>query len=81
MSCDVGYRHGSDPVLLWLWRRLETTALSQPLAWEPSYAAGAALEKTQRQKQTKKRPRRVLLGILQMRELRFREINLTRGSK
>ena len=22
MSCGVGCRHGSDPALLWLWRRL-----------------------------------------------------------
>ena len=34
-----------DPHLLWLWRRLEATALIRPLAWEPPYAAGAALEK------------------------------------
>ena len=46
MSCGVGCRHGSDPVLLWLWRRLVATALIGPLAWEPPYAAGAALEKT-----------------------------------
>ena len=27
-----------DPVLLWLWRRI------QPLAWEPLHAAGTALK-------------------------------------
>ena len=37
-----------DLALLWLWRRLAATALIQPLAWEPPYAAGAAL-KRQRQ--------------------------------
>ena len=30
--------------LLWLWRRPVTTALMQPLAWEPPYATDAALE-------------------------------------
>ena len=39
MSCGVGCRRGSDPVLLWLWRRPVATALIRPLAWEPSYAA------------------------------------------
>ena len=50
VSCGVGCRRGSDPVLLWLWRRLVATALIRPLAWEPPYAVGAALEKTKRQK-------------------------------
>ena len=44
MSCGVGCRRGSDPALLWLWRRLVATAPIQPLAWEPPYAAGAAQE-------------------------------------
>ena len=35
---------GSDPALLWLWRRPVATAPIQPLAWEPPYAAGAAQE-------------------------------------
>ena len=50
VSCGVGYRHGSDPALLWLWRMPAATALIQPLAWEPPYAVGAALEKAKRQK-------------------------------
>ena len=33
---------GLDPVLLWLWCR--------PLAWEPPYATGVALEKTEKKK-------------------------------
>jgi len=37
--------HSSGPALLWLWRRPVATALIGPLAWEPPYAAGAALEK------------------------------------
>ena len=35
--------------LLWLWRRPVATALIQPLAWEPPYAAGAAQEMAKRQ--------------------------------
>ena len=34
-----------DPALLWLWCRPMTTALIQPLAWEPPYAAGVALKR------------------------------------
>ena len=45
MNCDVGHRHGSDPTLPWLWRRLAAIALIQPLAWELTYAIGAALRK------------------------------------
>ena len=50
VSCGVGHRHGSDPVLLWLWHRPAATARIKPLAWEPPYAAGAAQEKAKRQK-------------------------------
>ena len=31
-SCGVGRRRGSDPALLWLWRRLMATAPIRPLA-------------------------------------------------
>ena len=48
VSCGVGRRHSSDPALLWLWRRLAATAPIRPLAWEPPYVAGAALEKAKR---------------------------------
>ena len=44
MSCGVGLRHGLDHALLWLWCRPAATAPIRPLAWEPPYAAGAALE-------------------------------------
>ena len=44
VSCGVGCRRGSDPTLLWLWRRPVATAPIRPLAWEPPYAAGAAQE-------------------------------------
>ena len=42
-SCGVGLL-GSDLTLLWLWHRPVSTALIQPLAWEPPYATDAALE-------------------------------------
>ena len=50
MSCAVGRRCGSDPVLLWLWCRSAAVAPIGLLAWEPPYAEGAALEKSKRQK-------------------------------
>ena len=48
MSCDGGQRQGLD--LAWLWRRLAAVALIRPLAWEPPYAAGAALKKKAKKK-------------------------------
>ena len=39
-----------DLALLWLWCRPAAKALIRPLAWEPPYAVGAALEKAKRQK-------------------------------
>ena len=49
MSCGVGHRWGSDPVLLllWLWHRPGATALIKPLAWETPSAAGVALKTKQ----------------------------------
>ena len=53
MSCGIGHRHGSDPVLLWLWYRLATVAQIQPLAWGPLYAMGVTLkEKKLKKKRT-----------------------------
>ena len=46
MSCGVGRGYSSDPALLWLWRRPLAAAPIGPLAWEPPYATGVALEKT-----------------------------------
>ena len=48
MSCGVGHRRGVDPALLW--HRPAAVAPFRPLAWEPSYAMGAALEKTKKTK-------------------------------
>ena len=50
MTCGVGRKCSSGPVLLWLWPA--ATALVGPLAWEPPYAAGAAL-KSNKTKHTK----------------------------
>jgi len=54
VSCGVGCRRGSDPALLWLWRRPVATAPIRPLAWEPPYAAGAAQEIAKKTKKKKK---------------------------
>ena len=53
MSCGAGRRRGSDPAFLWLWCRPVATAPITPLAWEPPYAGGAALEKAKRPKKKK----------------------------
>ena len=61
MSCGVGHKRSSDPTLLWLWHKPLATALVRPLAWEPPYAAGAALEmakKSQKEKKKKERKKR-----------------------
>ena len=50
MSCGVGFRRGSDLVLLWLWCGLAPTASTGPPAWEPPYAEGAALERQKKKK-------------------------------
>ena len=54
MSCGVGGRRGSDPSLLWLWRRPVATARLQPLAWELPYAMGVALKNKTNKKKRKK---------------------------
>ena len=50
MSCGVGHRRGSDPALLWFWRRPVATALIRPLALESPYAAGVALKDKDKKK-------------------------------
>ena len=39
-----------DAALLWLWCRPEASAPIRPLAWEPPYAARAALETAKKKK-------------------------------
>ena len=54
VGCGVGHRHGSVPMLLWLWRRPATTALIGPPAWKPPCAMGTALKKGKKTKKKKK---------------------------
>ena len=54
VSCGIGCRRGSDPALLWLWRRLVAAAPIRPLAWESPYAAGAAQRNSKKTKKKKK---------------------------
>ena len=55
VNCGVGCRRGSDPVLLWLWRRPVATAPILPLTWEPPCAAGAAQRNSKKTKKKKKK--------------------------
>ena len=64
MSCGVGGRCGSDPVLLWFWCSPAATAPIRPLAWELPFAAGAALEKAKRQKKKKKADKSCIFLLL-----------------
>ena len=50
MSFGIGRRLSSDLAWLWLWCRPVVVALIVPLAWEPPYAMGAALEKDKKKK-------------------------------
>ena len=50
VSCGIGRGWGSDPKLLWLWRRPAAVALIGPLAWEPPFALGVALENAKKKK-------------------------------
>ena len=44
-----------DLALPWLWCRLAATAPARPLAWEPPYAAGVAVEKTKEKKKSRRK--------------------------
>ena len=54
-SCGVGCGRSLDPALLWPWRGLVAATLIGPLAWEPPYAGGAALEKAKRQRERERK--------------------------
>ena len=61
VSCDVGHRHGSDPILLWLWCRPAAVASIQPQAWKPPYTVGVALQRKKKSEQKRQiftKPRR-----------------------
>ena len=55
VSCGVGHRRGSDPVLLWLWLWLAATAPIRPLAWEHPNAVGSGPRKGKKKKKKKER--------------------------
>ena len=52
VSCGIGHRHGSYPVLLWFWHRWAAVAAIRPVAWELTYATDSAL-KGKKQNKTK----------------------------
>ena len=54
MSCGVRHRHGSDPMLLWLWCRPAAAAWIHPLARSTPYAMGPALKSKKKNKKIKK---------------------------
>ena len=64
MSCGIGHRRGSDLAWLWLWRRQVATAQIQPLAWEPPYAEGVALEKAKTKKKKKKKKKGITVFFI-----------------
>ena len=49
--------------MLWLWHRPVATAPIRPLAWEPPYAMGTALEKAKRQEKKRKKERKNQFGV------------------
>ena len=50
VSCGVGHKCGSDPMLLWLWHGPAATAPIRPLAREPPYALGGVALKRKKKK-------------------------------
>ena len=59
----VGPRRGLDLALLWLWRRPAATAPTRPLAWEPPYAAAAALKRQKKRKNSVPQTSKILRKI------------------
>ena len=53
MSCGIGCRCHSGPMLLWLWRRLAAAAPIWPMAWELVYAASGALKRGKKKERKK----------------------------
>ena len=51
----LGHRHGSDPVLLWLWHRLAPADPNRPPVWELPYATCAALKSQKKKKRKRKK--------------------------
>ena len=63
MSCGIGGKCGLDPTLLWLWQRPVAIALIRPLAWQPLYAVGAALERQKKKKFFLKKQTKILKQV------------------
>ena len=63
MSCGVGFGHGSDLALLWLWHRPVVAALIQPLAWELPYATGELLKRKKKTLQIQCNPHQIAQDI------------------
>ena len=61
-GCGVGHRRGLDPMLLWLWYRLEAVAPIRPLALETPYATGTALKSKKKKKIIPTESQSVLAG-------------------
>ena len=59
MSWSVGHRRSSEPMFLWLWRRLAAVALIWRLAWEP---LGAALKSKKKKKKEKESQFEIQVG-------------------
>ena len=64
MSCGIGRRHSLDLAMLWLWHRPVAVGPIGPLAWEPPFAAGAALKgrKTKKKKKKKKKKQQYIVN-------------------
>ena len=58
VSWGADCRHGSDPMLLWLWCRPAATALIQPLARELPYAPDVGKKRKERKRKEKKREKK-----------------------
>ena len=50
MSYAIGCKCGLDLALLWLWCRLASAGLIQPLTWELPHATGVALKSKKKKK-------------------------------
>ena len=72
MSCGVEGRHGWNPSLLCLWCRPAATAPIRPLAWDPPYAAGAALKKKKKKKRKKKKEKKRVKQVCKHLSINFR---------
>ena len=79
VSCGVGCRCGLDPPLLWLWCRLAAAALIRPLAWEPPYAVGAALERQKDKKKEREKELRVTARAMLRLKLIWAEMRTAEG--